>query len=323
MAEDLFERLIAGDRRAAARAISLVENGGPGAPEIIRRLHRHTGRAHIVGITGPPGAGKSTLVAAVARELRSRERTVGIVAIDPTSPFSGGALLGDRVRMQELATDKGVFIRSMASRGSLGGVARATNDAVNVLDAFGRDVIIVETVGAGQVEVDIVRFAHTSVVVTMPGAGDEIQAIKAGILEIGDVFVVNKADREGAARTSLELALMLELSPRGQDAWTPPIRKTVATTGEGVGELVDALLDHFTYLRAHDLLEAKQRERMVSEMLEIINQRVGSAVKDLLREDGPMSDLLHRLLYTREVDPHSGADLIIRRLMEDAAAGRR
>ncbi len=221
MAEDLFDRLISGDRRAAARVISLVENDGPGAPEIIRRLHRHTGRAHIVGITGPPGAGKSTLVTAVARELRSREKTVGIVAIDPTSPFSGGALLGDRVRMQELATDKGVFIRSMASRGSLGGVARATNDVINVLDAFGRDVIIVETVGAGQVEVDIVRFAHTSVVVTMPGAGDEIQAIKAGILEIGDVFVVNKADRDESSRTAMELSLMLELSPRAPDAWIP------------------------------------------------------------------------------------------------------
>jgi LAO/AO transport system kinase len=316
MAEDLFEKLISGDRRAAARVISLVENDGPGAPEIIRLLHRHTGRAHIVGITGPPGAGKSTLVTAVARELRSREMTVGIVAIDPTSPFSGGALLGDRVRMQELATDKGVFIRSMASRGSLGGVARATNDVINVLDAFGRDVIVVETVGAGQVEVDIVRFAHTSVVVTMPGAGDEIQAIKAGILEIGDVFVVNKADRDESSRTALELSLMLELSPRQPDAWVPPILKTVATTGEGVGQLVDALLEHYRYLREHDLLEAKQRERMISEMVEIISQRVGRAVEGLISDGGPMADLMHSILDTREVDPHTGAALIIEKLKE-------
>lgn len=317
MVEELFEKLIAGDRRAAARIISLVENDDPGALEIIRLLHRHTGRAHIVGITGPPGAGKSTLVAAVARELRARYRTVGIVAIDPTSPFTGGALLGDRVRMQDLATDKGVFIRSMGSRGSLGGVARATNDAVNVLDAFGKDVVMVETVGAGQVEVDIVKFAHTSVVVAVPGAGDEIQAIKAGILEIGDVFVVNKADREESARTVLELHMMLELSPKPPDAWIPPIIKTVATSGEGVGELVDAMLEHYDYLRGHNLLEVKQQERLVSEMLEIINQRVRSAVSKAIREGGPMDDLMHRLQDTREVDPHTGASLIIRYLLDN------
>jgi LAO/AO transport system kinase len=239
------------------------------------------------------------------------------VAIDPTSPFTGGALLGDRVRMQDLATDKGVFIRSMGSRGSLGGVARATNDAVNVLDAFGKDVVMVETVGAGQVEVDIVQFAHTSVVVTMPGAGDEIQAIKSGILEIGDVFVVNKADREESARTVLELNMMLELSPKPPDAWIPPIIKTVATSGEGVGQLVEAMLRHYAYLCEHNLLEVKQKERLVSEMLEIINQRVRSAVSKAIREGGPMDDLMHRLQDTREVDPHTGASLIIRYLMEN------
>ncbi len=317
MVEELFRKLMSGDRRAAARLISLVENDEPGAVEAIRMLHRHTGRAHVVGITGPPGAGKSTLVTALTRELRSRDLTVGIVAVDPTSPFTGGALLGDRVRMQELATDKGVFIRSMGSRGSLGGVARATNDVVNVLDAFGKDMVLVETVGAGQVEVDIVRLAHTSVVVTMPGAGDEIQAIKAGILEIGDIFVVNKADREESARTALELSLMLELSPCGPEEWCPPIIKTVAVSGEGVGELAEAVLRHQDYLREHGLRERKEKERLTAEMLEIINQKVSVAVRRLIREGGPLQDLMHKVLETREIDPHTGADLIMQRLLEN------
>lgn len=321
MVEDLFRGLMSGDRRAAARLISLVENGGPGAEEVVRLLHRHTGRAQVVGITGPPGAGKSTLVAALTRELRGRGLTIGIVAVDPTSPFTGGALLGDRVRMQELATDREVFIRSMGSRGSLGGVARATGDVVNILDAFGKDLVLVETVGAGQVEVDIVRLAHTSVVVTMPGAGDEIQAIKAGILEIGDIFVVNKADREESARTALELSLMLELSPRPPGAWEPPILKTVAVTGEGVGGLADAVLEHHAYLCEHGLREQKEKERLTAEMLGIINQKVSEAALELIQEDGPMGDLMRRVLETREVDPHTGASLILKRMLEDRSFG--
>ncbi len=314
---ELFERLISGDRRAAARIISLIENDEPEGKEVIKLLHRHTGRAHIIGITGPPGAGKSTLVAAVTRELRERGKTIGIVAIDPTSPFTGGALLGDRIRMQDLATDKDVFIRSMGTRGSLGGVARATNDAINVLDAFGKDIVIVETVGAGQTEVDIVKFAHTSVVVTMPGGGDEIQAIKAGILEIGDIFVVNKADREESSRTMAELMMMLELSERPEGVWDPPVLKTIATTSEGIPQLVDSLMAHYQYLRENKLLEQKEKERVVAEMLEIINQQVGQAVHRLLREDGYMTDLLHKLVDTREIDPHTGARLIIRHLLQN------
>jgi LAO/AO transport system kinase len=313
---ELFERLISGDRRAAARIISLVENGEPEAREIVRLLHKHTGRAHIIGITGAPGSGKSTLVSAITQDLRSRGKTVGIIAIDPTSPFTGGALLGDRIRMQDLATDKGVFIRSMGSRGSLGGVARATNDAINILDAFGKDVIIVETVGAGQVEVEIVKLAHTSVVVTMPGGGDEIQAIKAGILEIGDVFVVNKADREDATRTYAELMMMLDLSPRAPGEWEPPIIKTVAITGEGVPELVDALLSHYEYLKSSNLLEKKEKERIIAEMMEIINQRVIRAVHSALKENGAMTELIHKLVETREIDPHTGARMIIQHLMK-------
>ena len=246
---DLYERLLAGDRRAAARLITMVENSDPGAREVLGLLHRHSGGAHIIGLTGSPGSGKSTLACRLAGRFRQDGRTVGIIAVDPTSPFTGGALLGDRVRMQELAGDPEVFIRSMGSRGALGGLAVATNDAINILDAFGKDYIIVETVGAGQVEIEIVKFAHTCVVVTMPGGGDEIQAIKAGILEIGDVFVVNKADREGAHRTCADLEMMLETRP-GRDGadWLPPVLSTVALEDEGVEELAGAVRAHLDYL---------------------------------------------------------------------------
>ena len=312
---DLYTRLLEGDRRAVARLITLVENGDPEAREPVRRLHEHTGRAHIVGITGAPGSGKSTLVSSLTKVLRSRDVSVGIVAIDPTSPFTGGAVLGDRIRMQDLATDPGVFIRSMGTRGALGGIAVATNDAVNILDAFGKEIIIVETVGAGQVEVDIVKLAHTSVVVTMPGGGDEIQALKAGIMEIGDVFVVNKADRDGAGRTFTEILMMLEMSDR-RDGWTPPLLRTTATTGEGVEELVEAIFDHYRYLEENGLLEKKAKERIIAELMEIINRQVGVAVTRALQEDPEMIDLMGKLVETREIDPHSGARMVIEHLLK-------
>lgn len=312
---DLLTRLLQGDRRAVARLITLVENGDPQAREPIKRLHEHTGRAHIVGITGAPGSGKSTLVSSLTKVLRSRDKSVGIIAVDPTSPFTGGAVLGDRVRMQDLATDPGVFIRSMGTRGSLGGVSVATNDAVNILDAFGKEMIIVETVGAGQVEVDIVKLAHTSVVVAMPGGGDEIQALKAGIMEIGDIFVVNKADREDAGRTYTEILMMLDMSDR-KDGWTPPLLRTVATTGEGVEELADAVIGHYRYLEKNGLLEEKAKERIMSELLEIINRQVGRAVTRALQEDPEMIDLMNKLVETREIDPHSGARKVIEHLLK-------
>jgi len=312
---DLYTRLLEGDRRAVARLITLVENGDPEAREPVQRLHEHTGRAHIVGITGAPGSGKSTLVSSLTKVLRSKDMSVGIVAIDPTSPFTGGAVLGDRIRMQDLATDPGVFIRSMGTRGALGGIAVATNDAVNILDAFGKQIIIVETVGAGQVEVDIVKLAHTSVVVTMPGGGDEIQALKAGIMEIGDVFVVNKADREDAGRTFTEILMMLEMSDRG-DGWTPPLLRTTATTGEGVEELAEAIIDHYRYLEENGLLEEKAKERIIAELMEIINRQVGRAVIRALQEDPEMIDLMGKLVETREIDPHSGARMVIEHLLK-------
>src|SRR5881275_146024 len=237
----LAERVFAGDARGIARAISLIEDESPAGAELVRAIYPRTGRAYLVGVTGPPGAGKSTLVDRMTAELRKAGQTVGIVAVDPTSPFSGGAILGDRVRMTAHFGDEGVFIRSMATRGHLGGLARATSDVALVLDAAGKDIVMIETVGVGQDEVDIVRTADVSIVVLVPGTGDEVQALKAGIMEIADIFVVNKADREGADRllSAVEANLALHSYPAGE--WRPPIVKTVATSGAGVKELTEAI----------------------------------------------------------------------------------
>jgi LAO/AO transport system kinase len=234
---DLSARVAAGDARAIARAISLVEDDGPAGRDLIRAIYPRTGRAFLVGITGAPGTGKSTLVDRLIAEIRSAGLKVGVIAVDPTSPFSGGAVLGDRVRMNAHAADSGVFIRSMATRGHLGGLARATSDAALVLDAAGTDVVIIETVGVGQDEVDIVSTADISIVLLVPGAGDDLQAIKAGVMEIGDIFVVNKADREGADRVAQGVASSLSLKTYGPSEWQPPIVKTEATTGAGVATL--------------------------------------------------------------------------------------
>jgi LAO/AO transport system kinase len=263
----LADLVVKRDRRAAARLISLIENDAPGVEEQLRRIISHTGRAHVVGITGPTGGGKSVLVGKLAKEFRARGRGVGVIAVDPTSPFTGGAVLGDRVRMQDLTSDRGVFIRSMASRGALGGIAAATADAANVLDAYGCDIILVETVGAGQDEVDIVRMAHTIVVVQVPGMGDEIQAIKAGILEIGDVFAVNKADKSRADVAVSDLRMMLETGTHSS-AWMPPVVKTVATKGEGVAELARAVEQHMEHLRRSGELARRMELRARRELLE-------------------------------------------------------
>ncbi|MFP5247413.1 MAG: methylmalonyl Co-A mutase-associated GTPase MeaB, partial [Thermoanaerobaculia bacterium] len=258
---NLAEDIVAGRYRALGKAISLVESHDPSASRLLAELYPRTGSARIIGITGSPGAGKSTLVAAMAKHYRSQQKRVGIIAVDPTSPFTGGAILGDRIRMAELYTDRGVFIRSMATRGFLGGLAKATNDVVDILDAAGFDVVLVETVGVGQDEVEVVRTVQTNLVVLVPGMGDDIQAIKAGIMEIGDVFVVNKADRPGADKTVTEVTMMMSLVEEHGD-WVPPIVKTIASRQQGIAELDEAIAKHYDYLAASGELDRRNRDRV-------------------------------------------------------------
>lgn len=282
--DDLVGRLVERQPRAVARAISLLEDGGDPQRELVRRIYSgegdRIGRARVIGITGPPGAGKSTLVDRVARLLRQRGATVGILAVDPTSPFTGGALLGDRIRMQALYTDPGVFIRSMATRGAMGGLARAARDAVDVLDAAGFDWILLETVGVGQDEVDVVRSVDSVVVVTVPGLGDDIQAIKAGILEIADVFVINKADREGVDRTVKDLQMMLSLGEHG--AWLPPVLKTVAARDEGIDRVVAEVERHREHLQATGELERRRLAHLRLRVETILKERVVAAADRVL-----------------------------------------
>ncbi len=307
---ELTQRLLTGDRRAIARLITIIENDGAEAQEALAELYPHTGRAHIVGVTGAPGTGKSTLVNELAKVYRQRNRTVGIIAVDPSSPFSGGALLGDRIRMRDLFGDPGIFIRSMATRGSLGGLARATADAVKVLDAAGYQTILVETVGAGQAEVDIAKAAHTTIVVEAPGLGDDIQAIKAGITEIADIFVVNKADREGADSTATALQMILDLnhhshlSPQSP-GWRPPICKTIALHGEGVGAVVEAIEEHAAHLRESGNLQQRERERIERELRRIISQEMTRSFFEGL-DEAKFDSLVDRIIR-RELDPYSAA----------------
>jgi LAO/AO transport system kinase len=278
--DDLVPRLLERQPRAVARAISVVEDGGDGQRELVRRLYAQTGKARIVGITGPPGAGKSTLVDRMARLCRKRGETVGILCVDPTSPYTGGAILGDRIRMQSLYTDPGVFIRSMATRGAMGGLARASRDAVDLLDAAGFDWVLVETVGVGQDEVDVVRTVDSVVVVTVPGLGDDIQAIKAGILEIADVFVINKADREGVERAARDLEMMLSLGEHGE--WLPPILKTVAAREEGIGEVLAAVERHHEHLSASGELDRRRRAHLRLRVETILKERIVAAADRVL-----------------------------------------
>ena len=304
--QNIVERLLNGDRRALARMVTLIENEVPQAHRYLAELHQHAGQAHIVGVTGAPGAGKSTLVTRLVRELRKSDRKVGVVAVDPTSPFTGGAILGDRIRMMELAGDPNVFIRSMASRGSLGGLSASTRDVVRAMDAAGYDPIIIETVGTGQAEVEVMRTAQTVLVVVAPGMGDDIQAIKAGILEIADIFVVSKADRPGADQTQAELSMLLSLDPnRRKMAWRIPIVKTSALKEEGITRLVEALQQHRTYLIESGMLEQRAQRQVQSEVQTLIMQAVMKALKAQVS-----SDEWHALIEDitkRERDPYSVA----------------
>ena len=265
----MVEQLRAGDSRALARVISAVENRTPGWSELLKALFPHTGRARILGLTGAPGAGKSTLVDQLARLYRKENRTVGIIAVDPTSPYTGGAILGDRIRMQEHFSDPGIYIRSMATRGSLGGLARTTADVATVLDASGRDLVMIETVGVGQDEVDIVRLADITVVILVPGMGDDVQIIKAGIMEIADIFVINKSDREGAERVEREIRALQSLATR-TDNWTPPIVKTVATEGTGIQELAAAIGEYEAYLQEENLVLKRNIQNWKERLIEML-----------------------------------------------------
>ena len=345
MSEDtLVDELLAGKHRALARVITKIENRSPGYRDLVSQLHEHTGNAEVIGITGSPGAGKSTLVDKMASTYRDRGETVGVIAIDPSSPFTGGAVLGDRIRMASNVGDMDVFFRSMSARGSLGGLSTATTDAVKALDAFGKDKIIVETVGAGQNEIEIVKTADTVSVLVPPGSGDDIQMLKAGILEIADIFVVNKADMDGADRTVMELREMVgmrDASPmaghhgadtltdtgdavdQGSDdeGWQPAIVETVAKTGEGVEEFLETIDEHATWLSESGELEAQARQRYEAEIKTLLREDTAALLQDELAARGGLEAYIDRVLR-KDTDPYTVADELMAPL-EDCVAGAR
>lgn len=300
---DLVEGLLSGSRLALARAITAVESEYDNAVEIMQAIYPKTGNARILGITGAPGAGKSTLTDKVVKQYLAQGKRIGIVAVDPTSPFSGGAILGDRIRMNDLTLNENVFIRSMGTRGSLGGLSKKTSDVVKLMDAFGMDLIIIETVGVGQSEVDIVKNADTTLVVLVPGLGDDIQAIKAGILEIGDVFAINKADRDGCDRLNVEIEMMLDLDERDVK-WRPPIKRTIASKDIGVDELCESLDEHFEFLEDSGELIERRAERTRNEIVAMINEQIGRYVAEKIVNSDEFNSQVDDV-HNRKNDPYT------------------
>jgi len=307
--QSLITRIRSGDALPLARAISAVENRSPGWSELLKALFPYTGKATIIGLTGSPGSGKSTLVDQLAKHYRKENHTVGIIAVDPTSPYTGGAILGDRIRMQDHYADPGIFIRSMATRGSLGGLARTTADVATVFDASGRDRILIETVGVGQDEVDIVRLAEVTVVILVPGMGDDVQSIKAGIMEIADVFVINKSDRDGAERVEREIKAMQSLATR-TDGWTPPVIKTVASRGEGTRELAEAIAGYEEYLKKENLAFKKNVENWQERLVEMLRDAMLDKVRAQM--DGGSLERYAKEIADHKRDPYTLVEEIVR-----------
>lgn len=310
--EDIGKKLLAGDRRALARAITIVEAGGPEATKLVRELYDHSGRAHLIGVTGSPGVGKSTLVDALVTEARKDDKKVAVLAIDPSSPFTGGAILGDRIRMQDHTLDPKVFIRSMANRGHTGGVSLATYDSIRMLEAFGFDIIIIETVGVGQSELAIAQTADTTILVLMPGSGDDIQAIKSGIMEIGDIFVVNKGDLPGANKSATEIIASLELSHH-PSSWAPPVLVAISESGEGVDKIWSAVKDHREFLEEGDILIERRKNKVKTELSEIVAELARNNLEQSLEKSSEIRDALSDVV-ARKMDPHTAAETIVKKL---------
>jgi LAO/AO transport system kinase len=314
MINDLASKVLKGDTHSIARMITLIENNDPKVAKFMKTVHPHTGGAHVIGITGVMGSGKSTLIYEITKEYRKRNKTVGIIAIDPTSPFSGGAILGDRVRMMKLTMDQGVFIRSMGTRGMLGGLASAVYDVVEILDASGKDIILVETVGVGQAEVDVIKIADTTLVIIVPGLGDSIQTLKAGMMEIADIYVINKADRDGVRQTVAELQSLVELESTCKKRKTP-ILQIIAHQGKGVVNLVDEIEAHKSFLIETENIEEQHRIRYEAELIEIIRRRLMNYIFD----EGKLKETIDNLLDQigrKKTDPHTAADEILNKILK-------
>ena len=311
-----IQKILQGDQLSGARLMRQLENSDPEGTELLKGLYSHTGRAFVVGITGPPGAGKSTLVDGIISDFRKQDLTVGVVAVDPSSPISGGALLGDRLRMRRHSEDEGVFIRSMATRGHMGGLSRTARETVLVLDAMGYDVILIETVGVGQDEVEVAKLAHTTAVISLPGMGDDIQAMKAGLLEVGDVFVVNKADKTGADDVVVQLQMMIEMRGISDNEWKPPVLKTSALKEDGIAELVEAIETHREFLKTGGNFLKHNAEQEYQLFRQVLMEMAAQKIFDQAMKSGELQSLIDDM-KTRKIDPYSAVELIIQKVRID------